>query len=111
MTDVSSLPKNPRGKILGMMLDLATLPYFGEMMIWLPQTNRLERLDLSYNQLQQLDSSTLASMPRLLVLKANNNKLVCISSSLSELHQLEVTTSTCTSTSPPHHHLHLHLRC
>jgi len=54
------------------------------------QTNRLERLDLSYNQLQQLDSSTLASMPRLLVLKANNNKLVCISPSLSELHQLEV---------------------
>ena len=88
MTDVSSLPQNPRGKILGVMLDLATLPYFGEMMIWLPQTNRLERLDLSYNQLQQLDSSTLASMPRLLVLKANNNKLVCGSNYLVSFRSL-----------------------
>merc|ERR1719264_536509 len=43
------------------------------------QAGRLERLDLSYNNLRELDSATLASLTNLLVLKVNNNQLVCIS--------------------------------
>ena len=36
------------------------------------QAGRLERLDLSYNNLKELDSATLASLPNLLVLKVNS---------------------------------------
>ena len=36
------------------------------------QAGRLERLDLSYNNLKELDSATLASLPNLLVLKVTS---------------------------------------
>jgi len=54
------------------------------------QAGRLERLDLSYNNLRELDSATLASLTNLLVLKVNNNQLVCISPAVASLTSLEV---------------------
>merc|ERR1719220_1625035 len=54
------------------------------------QAKSLERLDLSYNNLRELDSATLDSLSNLLVLKVNNNQLVCISPSVASLSSLEV---------------------
>ena len=56
----------------------------------LVQMPHLERLDLSYNQLTQLDTATLSSLPKLVVLKTNNNRVSCVSPGLASLHQMKV---------------------